>query len=52
MLKQQKAEYPDVVVADLPDQPTLESVASDHSLTIAEFIDEPGFYLTVLVYQV
>ena len=52
MLKQQKAEYPDVVVADLPDKPTLESVASDHSFTIAEFIDEPGFYLAVLAYQV
>ncbi|PWA59722.1 hypothetical protein CTI12_AA352150 [Artemisia annua] len=52
MLKQQKAEYPDVVVADLPDKTTLESVVSDHSFTIAEFIDEPGFYLAVLANHV
>ncbi|GJS60108.1 hypothetical protein Tco_0654892 [Tanacetum coccineum] len=50
MLKQQKATYPNVVVADSPDKMTLESVASDHSFTITKFINEPD--LAVLAYQV
>ncbi|XP_071688270.1 uncharacterized protein, partial [Rutidosis leptorrhynchoides] len=50
MLKKQKAEYPDVVVSDLPDKSALESVASDHSFTLSDFIDEPGFYCAVLSY--
>ncbi|CAH1441776.1 unnamed protein product [Lactuca virosa] len=51
MLKQQKVEYPDVVVSDLPDKVTLESVASHHSFMMLEFIDEPGFYLAVLTHK-
>lgn len=47
-LDQQKAEYPDVVVTDLPDKPTLESVAYHHSFTMVDFIDQPDFYLAVL----
>lgn len=52
MLKKQKVEYSDVVVSDLPDKPTLESIASDHSFTLSDFIDEPRFYLAVLAYKV
>ncbi|KAL8259824.1 hypothetical protein R6Q59_027777 [Mikania micrantha] len=48
MLEQQKAEYPDVVVSDLPDKPTLESVASHQSFTLVDFVDQPGFFLAVL----
>ncbi|KAI3826346.1 hypothetical protein L1987_00393 [Smallanthus sonchifolius] len=48
MLEKQKAEYPDVVVSDLPDKPTLESVVSHHSFTIVDFVDQPGFYIAVL----
>ncbi|KAL7618395.1 hypothetical protein Lser_V15G02301 [Lactuca serriola] len=51
MLKQQKVEYPDVVVSDLPDKVMLESVASHHSFMMLEFIDEPGFYLAVLTHK-
>ncbi|KAI7729226.1 hypothetical protein M8C21_015708 [Ambrosia artemisiifolia] len=48
MLEKQKAEYPDVVVAGLPDKPTLDNVASDHSFTMVDFVDQPGFYIAVL----
>nr|XP_043609984.1 uncharacterized protein LOC122581773 [Erigeron canadensis] len=49
-LEQQKAEYPDVVVSTLPDKSALESAASHHLFTMADFVDEPGFYLAVLAY--
>ncbi|KAK9068563.1 hypothetical protein SSX86_012678 [Deinandra increscens subsp. villosa] len=48
MLEQEKAEYPDVVISDLPDKPTLESVASHQSFTMVDFDDQPDFYLAVL----
>ncbi|KAJ9558925.1 hypothetical protein OSB04_013539 [Centaurea solstitialis] len=51
MVEKQKVDYPDVVVSKLPDKPTLESAASDHSFTMVEFVDEPGFYLAVLAYK-
>ncbi|KAI3508483.1 hypothetical protein L1887_23491 [Cichorium endivia] len=51
MLKQQKVEYPEIVVSDLPDKVTLESVAFDHSFTMLQFIDEPGFYLALLTHK-
>ncbi|KAI3738549.1 hypothetical protein L2E82_28584 [Cichorium intybus] len=51
MVKQQKVEYPDIVVSDLPDKVTLESVAFDHSFTMLQFIDEPGFYLALLTHK-
>ncbi|KAI3677028.1 hypothetical protein L1987_86646 [Smallanthus sonchifolius] len=48
MLEQQKAENPDVVVSDLPDKSTLESVASHQPFTMVDFVDHQGFYLAVL----
>ncbi|KAL4560725.1 hypothetical protein LXL04_032879 [Taraxacum kok-saghyz] len=51
MVEKQKVEYPDVVVADLPEKATLESVASEHSFMMVEFIDEPEFYLAVLTHK-
>lgn len=48
MLVQQKSEYPDVVVSDLPDKATLESVATNQPFTLVDFVDQPGFYLAVL----
>ena len=47
-LEQQRKEYPDVVVADLPEKSTLEKVAKDHSFDLVEFVDDPAFYLAVL----
>ncbi|KAK1426209.1 hypothetical protein QVD17_14878 [Tagetes erecta] len=47
-LEQQKSEYPDVVVADLPDKSTLESVATNQPFTLVDFVDQSGFYLAVL----
>ncbi|KAK9290520.1 hypothetical protein L1049_008690 [Liquidambar formosana] len=48
VIEQQRQQYPDVVVSDLPDKLTLQKVAADHSFKMAEFVDEPGFYLAVL----
>lgn len=50
-LDQQRKLSPDVVIADLPDKVTLESVASDHSFKMIEFVDDPGFYLAVLRFK-
>ncbi|XP_043693493.1 uncharacterized protein LOC122643973 [Telopea speciosissima] len=47
-VEKQKQNHSDVIVHDLPDKVTLEKVAVDHSFEITEFIDEPGFYLSVL----
>ncbi|KAI3996946.1 hypothetical protein MKX01_021222 [Papaver californicum] len=48
VVEQQRKEFPDVVTSDLPDNPTLENVASDYYFDLTEFVDEPGFYLAVL----
>lgn len=48
VLKQQQQQYPDVIISDLPNKTDLQKVATDHSFDIAEFVDEPGFYLAVL----
>ncbi|KAJ1396061.1 S-adenosyl-L-methionine-dependent methyltransferase [Sesbania bispinosa] len=48
-LEQQRQEYPEVVVSDLPDKTFLQSVAAAHSFDVAEFVDEPGLYLAVLI---
>ncbi|XP_042479526.1 uncharacterized protein LOC122060494 isoform X3 [Macadamia integrifolia] len=47
-LEKQRQPHSDVIVCDLPDKATLEKVAANHSFEIAEFVDEPGFYLSVL----
>ncbi|KAI3412263.1 uncharacterized protein J3R85_017638 [Psidium guajava] len=51
VLEQQRQEFPDCVLSDLPDKMTLEKVAIAHSFEMAEFVDEPGFYLTVLKFN-
>lgn len=50
-LNQQRKQFSDVIVSDLPDRATLESVASDHSFKMIDFVDEPGFYLAVLRFK-
>ncbi|KAL5059501.1 hypothetical protein RYX36_031105 [Vicia faba] len=49
ILKQQRQQYPEVVVSDLPDKAHLQSVAAAYSFDVAEFVDEPDFYLAVLI---
>lgn len=49
VLEQQRQQHPEVVVSDLPDRTHLQSVASTCSFDVAEFVDEPDFYLAVLV---
>ncbi|KAF8019824.1 hypothetical protein BT93_G0499 [Corymbia citriodora subsp. variegata] len=51
VLDQQRQDFPDCIVSDLPDKMTLEKVAVAHSFEMAEFVDEPGFYLTVLKFN-
>ncbi|XP_076923086.1 uncharacterized protein LOC143585105 [Bidens hawaiensis] len=48
MLAKQKTEYSDVIVSDLPDKASLESVASQHSFAVVDFVDQPGYYVAVL----
>ncbi|KAF8396033.1 hypothetical protein HHK36_017645 [Tetracentron sinense] len=48
VVEQQRQQYPDVVISDLPGRMTLEKVAADHSFEITEFVDEPALYLAVL----
>lgn len=48
VLEQQRKQFPDVIISDLPEKLTLEKAASDHSLDLVEFMDDPGFYLAVL----
>lgn len=51
VLEQQRQQHPDVIVSNLPDKLTLENAAADHSFEMIEFVDEPGFYLTVLKFE-
>lgn len=48
VLEHQRKEFPEVIIADLPQKTTLQKVAADHSFEMTEFVDEPGFYLAVL----
>ncbi|XP_031256529.1 uncharacterized protein LOC116114524 [Pistacia vera] len=48
ILEQQREQFADVVISDLPDEMTLQKVAANHSFEIAKFVDEPGLYLAVL----
>ncbi|KAJ8900015.1 hypothetical protein K2173_024128 [Erythroxylum novogranatense] len=48
VLEQQKKQYPDAVIADLPDRVTLQKVAENHSFQMTEYADEPGIFLAVL----
>ncbi|XP_050228952.1 uncharacterized protein LOC126678113 [Mercurialis annua] len=47
-LEQQRKQYKDVIVSELPDKMTLQNAASNNSFEITEYVDEPGFYLAVL----
>ncbi|KAK7285454.1 hypothetical protein RJT34_20227 [Clitoria ternatea] len=49
VLEQQRQQHPDIIVSDLPDKNYLQSVAASHSFDVAEFVDEPGLYLAVLI---
>lgn len=51
MLEQQRKQYPDVVISELPDEMTLQKVAGDHSFEMVEFVDESRFYLAVLQFS-
>ena len=51
VLKQQRQQNPDVIISDLPEKNTLQKVAADHAFDVAEFVDEPGFYLAVLKFS-
>ncbi|XWS66474.1 hypothetical protein CRYUN_Cryun05aG0202600 [Craigia yunnanensis] len=48
VLEQQRKQFPDVIIENLPEKTTLQKVAADHSFEMTEFVDEPGFYLVVL----
>nr|AFK38548.1 unknown [Lotus japonicus] len=48
-LEQQREQYPEVVVSDLPDKTYLQTAAAANSFDVAEFVDEPSFYLAVLI---
>ncbi|XP_057984092.1 uncharacterized protein LOC131168576 [Malania oleifera] len=50
VLKQQRQQYPDVIISDLPEKTTLQKVAADFSFKLTEFVDESEFYLAVLKY--
>ncbi|KAM6547886.1 hypothetical protein CsatB_019562 [Cannabis sativa] len=47
-LEQQRKQYSDVIVSDLPEKPALQEAASNHFFDLVEFVDDPGFYLAVL----
>lgn len=47
-LVQQREQFPDVIISDLPDKLTLREISKVHSFEITEFIDEPDLYLAVL----
>ncbi|ESQ52918.1 hypothetical protein EUTSA_v10017089mg [Eutrema salsugineum] len=50
-LEQQRKEFSDVVVSDLPDNSTLMNVAKKHSFELTQFVDEQGLYLAVLKFS-
>ncbi|KAG6429050.1 hypothetical protein SASPL_107089 [Salvia splendens] len=47
-VEEQKQQYPDVVVSNLPEKMTLQTTMANHSFQLLEFVDEPGFYLAVM----
>ncbi|XP_019440806.1 PREDICTED: uncharacterized protein LOC109345951 [Lupinus angustifolius] len=48
VLEQQRKNYPEIIVSDLPDKTTLQKVAASHSFDVAEFVEEPNLYIAVL----
>ncbi|KAL3841181.1 hypothetical protein ACJIZ3_025772 [Penstemon smallii] len=51
-VEEQRDQYPDVVVSDLPEKINLQKIAEERSFEVVEFVDEPGFYLAVLRFNV
>lgn len=51
VLEEQRKQYPDVVVSNLPDMTTLQNVAVENSFEIMSFVDEMGLYLAVLKFK-
>lgn len=51
VVEKQREQYPDIVVSNLPEKMTLQSIATDHSFEMIEFVDEPCFYLAVLEFN-
>ncbi|XP_061346426.1 uncharacterized protein LOC133292060 [Gastrolobium bilobum] len=49
VLEQQRQQHPEVVVSELPDKTYLQRVAAAYTFDVAEFVDEPGLYLAVLI---
>ena len=47
-VEEQKQQYPDVVVSNLPEKMTLQTTMANHSFQLLEFVDEPGIYLAVM----
>lgn len=47
-VEEQKQQYPDIVVSNLPEKMTLRSTMANHSFQLLEFVDEPGIYLAVM----
>lgn len=50
-LLQQRKQFSDVIISDLPDKMTLQRIAESQSFEMTEFVDEPGFYLSVLKFS-
>ncbi|KAL6986962.1 hypothetical protein U1Q18_012722 [Sarracenia purpurea var. burkii] len=51
IFEQQRRQFPDVVISELPDKITLQNVAAEHSFQVIEFVDEPGIFLAVLKFE-
>ncbi|XP_065857368.1 uncharacterized protein [Euphorbia lathyris] len=49
VLEQQRKEYGDVIVSELPDKRSLLNIAAHNSFQLTHYVDEPGFYLAVLL---
>lgn len=49
--EEQKKQHPDIVISELPDKTTLQTLAPGYSFQTVKFIDEPGFYLAVLKFK-
>lgn len=48
VLEEQRKQFPDVIVSNLPDMAMLQDVAVENSFEVLDFVDETGFYLAVL----
>ncbi|XP_059318582.1 uncharacterized protein LOC132068848 [Lycium ferocissimum] len=51
VVEEQRKQYPDVVVSNLPEKMMLQNVAADHSFEVVKFVDQPRFYLAILKFQ-